>query len=115
MKGVPTVKLFTIAMTALVLGGMTGLAAANPALLPDHPGYPSRGEFTNDPGQKNLTHAQSLLDAAVSEDAHTSQNLVDEKTPAPPEPQGGGQLPMVHGPAANLAPPVAEATQIPKK
>jgi hypothetical protein len=94
---------------------MASLAAANPALLPEHPGYPSRGEFTHDPGQKNLTHAQSLLDAAVSEDAHTSQNLVDVKTPTPPEPQGAGQLPGVHGVSSEMVTPVAGATSMPQK
>jgi hypothetical protein len=48
-------RLSTMTMTGLVLIGMTGLAMANPAMLPQHPGYPSGGEFANDTGRKNLT------------------------------------------------------------
>ena len=107
-------KIFTMTMTGLAVLGMTGLAAANPAMLPEHPGYPSRGEFTHDSGRANLTHAQSLSDAAVSEDAHTGQKLVGVITPKPSEPQGAGQMPTMHGPTADKMTPSAGAVQRPK-
>ena len=53
-------RFYTIVMTGLVLVGSAALAAANPSMLPKHPGYPSGGEYANDPGQKNLTVEQSL-------------------------------------------------------
>ena len=70
-------RFYTIVMTGLVLIGSASLAAANPSMLPKHPGYPSGGEYANDTGQKNLTVEQSLNSAAASEDAHTGQMLVD--------------------------------------
>lgn len=63
-------RLFTMAMTALVFIGMTVLALANPSMLPKHPGYPSGGEFANDTGQQNLSYSQSILDAATSGDTN---------------------------------------------
>ena len=71
------IKVSPIVLTGLVLVGSAALAAANPSMLPEHPGYPSSGEYANDTGQKNLTVEQSLSRAAVSEDAHTGQELVD--------------------------------------
>ncbi len=53
------------------------LATANPALLPKHPGYPSGGEFANDPGRHNLTAEQSLSLAAASEDSHVLQGFTN--------------------------------------
>ena len=107
-------KLFTFAMIGLVLSGMTALAGANPSMLPDHPGYPSSG-FANDSGQKNLTHAQSLLEAAVSEDVHTTQNLTGTYEAELQNPQEAGQLPTVQGANAVIKPPVSAATRMPKK
>ena len=69
-------RLFT--MTILVFVGMTGLALANPSMLPKHPGYPSGGEFANDTGQRNLTHSQSLLEAAKSGDTDMFPTLMDQ-------------------------------------
>lgn len=54
---------------------MPALVAANPALLPKHPGYPSAGEFANDIGQHNLPIDQSLSLAAASEDMHIVQGF----------------------------------------
>jgi hypothetical protein len=73
-KGVQAMKVYTIVMTGLVLVGSAALAAANPSMLPEHPGYPSSGQYANDTGQKNLTVEQSLSLAAVSEDAHTGRS-----------------------------------------
>ena len=108
-------KLYTIVMTGLVLVGATSLASANPSLLPKHPGYPSGGEYANDTGQKNLTVEQSLSSAAVSENAHTGQKLVDPNNARLLKPQGAGQLPTVEGPQSKIAPPVTEATRMPKQ
>ena len=104
-----------IAMTGLVLVGSAALAAANPSMLPKHPGYPSGGEFANDPGQKNLTVEQSLSSAAKSEDAHTGQKLVDPNNARLLKPEGAGQLPTVQGPQIKIEPPVTESTRMPKQ
>ena len=106
---------YTIVMTGLVLVGSASLAAANPAMLPKHPGYPSGGEYANDTGQKSLTLEQSLSSAATSEDAHTGQRLVDPNNARLLKPQGAGQLPTVQGPQNKIEPPVTEATRIPQK
>ena len=105
---------FSILMTTgLVVVGSAALAAANPAMLPQHPGYPSGGEYANDTGQKNLTVEQSLSRAAASEDAHTGQKLVDPSNARLVRPQGAGQLPTVEGPNIKIEPPVTEATRMP--
>ena len=108
-------KLYTIVMTGLVLVGSAALAAADPALPPKHPGYPSAGEYAYDTGQKNLTLEQSLSRAAASEDAHTGQKLVDPYNARLLESQGAGQLPTVQGPNIKIKPPVTEATRMPKQ
>ena len=107
-------KFSTIVMTELVLVGSAALAAANPAMLPKHPGYPSGGEYANDTGQKNLTLEQSLRRAGASEDAHTGQKLVDPNNARLLKPQGAGQLPTIQGPQIKIEPPVPEATRMPK-
>ena len=106
-------KYYTIVMIGFALVGSAALAAANPSLLPKHPGYPSAGEYANDTGQKNLTVAQSLSRAAGSEDAHTGQKLVDPSNARLVRPQGAGQLPTVEGPNIKIEPPVTEATRMP--
>jgi hypothetical protein len=93
--------------------GMTGLALANPSMLPKHPGYPSGGEFANDTGQQNLTHSQSLMEAAKSGDTNMIPTLMDqntvEQTHARISERGGaGQSPVV-GPNAKTEPSVKEA------
>lgn len=108
-------KLLAIAMTGLVLCGMTALALANPAMLPKHPGYPSGGEFANDRGQQNLTHAQSLQDAAASGNANIVQKLDDPNNARVLEHQGAGRLPIVQGPNIKIEPPVKEGTRMPSK
>jgi hypothetical protein len=108
-------KLYTIVMTGLVVVGTAALAAANPATLPKHPGYPSGGEYANDTGQKNLTVEQSLRAGAASEDAHTVQKLVDPNDARLLKSQGAGQLPTVEGPQIKIEPPVTEGTRMPKQ
>jgi hypothetical protein len=115
LKGGQAMKFYTIVMTGLVLVGAASLAAANPAMLPKHPGYPSGGEYANDTGQKNLTVEQSLSSAAVSEDAHTGQKLVDPSNARLVRPQGAGPLPTVEGPNIKIEPPVTAATRMPKQ
>jgi hypothetical protein len=107
-------RFYTIVMAGLVLVGTEALVAANPAMLPKHPGYPSGGEYANDPGQKNLTVEQSLRAAAASEDAHTGQKLVDPNDARLLKSQGAGQLPTVEGPNIKIEPPVTEGTRMPK-
>ena len=108
-------KSYTIVMAGLVFVGTAALAAANPSMLPKHPGYPSSGEYANDTGQKNLTVEQSLSSAAASEDAHTGQMLVDPNNARLMKPQGAGQLPTVQGPQIKIEPPVTESTRMPKQ
>ena len=56
-------------------GGCPG----DPSMLPDHPGYPSGGDFANDTGQRNLTYSQSLMEAAKSGDTTMTATLNDQK------------------------------------
>ena len=107
-------KFYTIVMTGLVLVGSAALAAANPSMLPKHPGYPSGGEYANDTGQKNLTVEQSLSLAAMSEDAHTGQKLVDPYTARLLKSEGADQTPTVQAPPIKIEPPVSESTRISK-
>jgi hypothetical protein len=86
-EGVFIMRFFTITMTGLVFIGMTGLAMANPAMLPKHPGYPSSGEFANDTGRKNLTYRQSIEEAARSGDTTMGTALIDPKNTRIPESQ----------------------------
>ena len=108
-------KLYTMVITGLVLVGAAALASANPSMLPKHPGYPSGGQYANDTGQENLTHEQSLKAAAVSEDSHTTQHLVDPNDARILKSQGAGRLPTVQGPDIKIEPPVASATRMPKE
>ena len=93
-------RLFTMTIAGFVFLGMTGLVLANPSMLPKHPGYPSGGEFANDTGQRNLTHSQSLLEAAKSGDTDMFPTLMDqhneEQNNARISERGGaGQSPVV--------------------
>ena len=108
-------KLSTMVMVGIVLVSTAALAAANPVMLPKHPGYPAGGEYANDPGQKNLTLEQSLSIAAASEDAHTGQKLVDPKTAASQNPQETSPLSTVQGSKAKIEPLGTEAAPMPKQ
>ena len=68
--------LMTLALVCSFLA-IPALVSANPALLPKHPGYPSGGEFANDPGRHNLSVEQSLSLAAASEDSHVLQGFTN--------------------------------------
>ncbi len=104
----------TIAMTGLVLFGMATVAAANPSMLPKHPGYPSLGEYANDTGQPNLTNAQSLKAAAGAGESHLTQDLVDPNNARLTKSLKAGELPKVSGPDIKIDPPVKEGTRMPK-
>jgi hypothetical protein len=72
--------LFTI-FAVLVL--TSAPAAANPATLPEHPGYPmgkaidpvTGQSLANDPGQGNATGDKALMEAAAFDDSHVMQGL----------------------------------------
>jgi hypothetical protein len=115
-KGVSTMKLFHIVVGgALTIGLFATPALANPALLPNHPGYPAEGEFANDPGQRNLSGETALRESAASEDKHSVQQLKDVNNERLVEPQGAGRLPKVEGPQITIEPPVQEGTRMPKQ
>ena len=75
-----SIVLFTI-LAILVL--TSAPAAANPAILPKHPGYPMgkavdpvKGQsLANDPGQENAIGDKALMEAAAAEDPHVMQSL----------------------------------------
>jgi len=102
-------RLFTIIMAGLVCIGMPMLAMANPAMLPKHPGYPSRGEFANDTGRNNLTYSQSIGEAAKSGDTTLGTMPIDPKNIEMLEPQGVEPL------KGALEPLMKEGIRIPKK
>ena len=108
-------RLVTIGIIGLVCVGMTGVALANPALLPKHPGYPSGGEFAYDRGQQSLPPTQSLLNAAESENVNIVQKLEDPNNAKLLRQEGAGLLPIVQGPNTKIVSPVTEATQTPKR
>jgi hypothetical protein len=62
-------------------------ALANPATLPEHPGYPmdkaldpvNGQSLANDPGQSNATGGKALIEASASEDTHVMQSLSDNR------------------------------------
>ena len=114
-KGVQAMKVSTIVMTGLVLVGSAALAAANPAMLPKQPGYPSGGEYANDTRQKSLTVEQFLIRAAASEDTHTGQMLVDPYNARLLKSQEAGPLPTIQGAQIKIEPPVTKATRMPKQ
>jgi hypothetical protein len=102
-------KLFTMTIAGLAFIGMTGLALANPSMLPKHPGYPSGGEFANDTGQQNLTYSQSLLEAAKSGDTSMTATAMGQNTMDQNDQHGGAdQSPVVKGPKVKTEPSVKE-------
>lgn len=108
------IKLMTIGIIGLIAVGVTGLAVANPALLPHHPGYPSRGEFAYDRGQQNLPAAQSLRDAAESEQANLVQQIENPANATVLRQQGAGLLPLDPSSNRKTTRSVAEMNQQPK-
>ena len=97
------------------------LVAANPTLLPKHPGYPMGkavdpvgGQLlANDPGQTNATGETSLAQAAAFDDVHVSQELsINQNDQRLLEKPGAGLLPKVQGPNIKIEPPVKEGTRV---
>jgi hypothetical protein len=108
-------RLFTMMITGFAFAGMTGLALANPAMLPRHPGYPSGGDFANDTGQQNLTYSQSLMEAAKSGDTNMTptfmdQDNADQNKGRLSENGGAGQVPLA-GPNGKTDPSVRKPSQ----
>ena len=77
-------KTSVILLTILALLVLTSApAAANPATLPKHPGYPmgkaidpvSGQSLANDPGQGNATGNKALMESAAFDDTHVMQGL----------------------------------------
>lgn len=109
-----------IVVALVVVGFSVSLALANPGLLPKHEGYPMKNDGSpvtgqptaNDAGQTNATGEKALLEGAASEDAHVSQNLMDENNQRLVAKEGAGQLPKVQGPQIRVEPPVTSATKI---
>ncbi len=108
-------RLYVIAWTGLVFIGMTALATANPAMLPKHPGYPSRGEFANDAGQPNLTYKQSIQEASKSGDRNTAPAPADPNNASLLEHQDIGRLPIVEGTINKSEVPAKETSRVPTK
>lgn len=107
-------------IVALVFGLVASLALANPAMLPKHPGYPSKEAISpvtgqplaNDPGQTNAGGEKALKEAAAFDDARSVQQLVDPNNERIVAKEGAGLLPKVQGPNITIEPPVKEATKV---
>jgi len=106
-------------LTIVLLGA--SLTCANPATLPEHPGYPMgkavdpvKGQsLANDPGKNNAVGDKALNEAAGADAAHVRQNLsINQNDKRIMEKSGAGLLPKVEGPNIVIAPPVKEATKV---
>lgn len=114
-------KPFWITMVVgFVFGFMSSLALANPATLPEHPGYPSKKSVSpvtgqslaNDAGKQNAIGEKALREAASYDDDHSVQNLADPNNKRILKYEGAGVLPKVQGPQIKIEPPVKEATKV---
>lgn len=112
---------FLFLFLILVAVAVTTLAFANPALLPQHPGYPmgkavdpiTGMPLANDPGQSNATGDKALQQASAFDDTHVKQDLsINENDQRIMEKPGAGILPKVQGPQIKIEPPVKEATRV---
>ena len=106
-------------LTTLLLGA--SFAFANPATLPNHPGYPMgkavdpvRGQsLANDPGQHNAFGGKALNEAAMADVGYVKQDLsINRNDKRILEKPGAGLLPKVEGPNIVIAPPVKDATKM---
>ena len=114
------IPLFTASVLTTVLFGAS-FAFANPATLPEHPGYPMgkavdpvRGQsIANDPGRSNAVGDKALNEAAATDVGHVKQNLsINQNDKRILEKPGAGLLPQVEGPNIMIVPPVKEATKM---
>ena len=112
----------TMSLTLITVGLSGSLAWANPAMLPNHPGYPAGKDVSpvtgqslaNDSGQLNLNVEQSSIRGAGSEDAHVSQRLELQNDERILDHPGAGVLPKVEGAPIIIDPPVKEGTRMPQ-
>jgi len=110
--------IFLLAVLGIVVAAV---AFANPALLPQHPGYPM-GKATdpvngqalaNDSGRANGGGESALSGAAAFGERHMSQKLpINDQNQRLLEKPGAGILPKVQGPNIVIDPPVKEATKV---
>lgn len=114
-------SLIIIWVSSFVVGLFVSLAFANPDMLPKHPGYPMgksvdpvKGQpLANDPGQKNASGENALVESAIFDDIHSSQHLsINQNDQRLLEKAGAGILPRVQGPNIKIEPPVKEATKM---
>lgn len=107
--------LITVVTSLVSVGFSLSFVLANPAMIPDHPGYqmgaakdPVVGmALANDPGQAPLSREQGLREAAAYHDKDAAQDVT---TYPSLEFQGAGLLPKTKGyPDYKIEPPVTEA------
>ena len=107
-------------VVAFAFGFVSSLALANPATLPEHPGYPSKQSVSpvtgqslaNDAGKQNAIGEKALREAATFDEGHSVQSLTDPNNKRILKSQGAGVLPKVDGPQIMIEPPVTEATKV---
>lgn len=116
-----SLAIHTVFASALSVLFAASFALANPATLPNHPGYPMgkavdpvKGQsLANDPGQSNAVGDKALNEAAAADAEHVKQNLsFNRNDKRILEKPGAGLLPKVEGPNIVIAPPVKEATKM---
>ncbi|CBK41639.1 exported protein of unknown function [Nitrospira defluvii] len=110
--------IYPLAVSGVLVAAM---AFSNPALLPQHPGYPM-GKATdpvngqplaNDPGRANAVGESALSKAAAFDNGHVSQQLsINDQNQRLLEKPGAGILPKVQGPQIVIDPPVKEGTKV---
>ena len=112
MKGLGI--LFTITAGSLFT---VSLALANPGLLPQHPGYPAKGESpvtgertAYDTGQTNATGGAFLNQSATSHDQAAVNDVTDPNRKRITQSQGAGRLPEVEGALNRVNPNPTGAT-----
>ena len=100
---------------------VAAMAFSNPAMLPQHPGYPMgksvdpiHGQsLANDPGRANAVGESALSKAAAFDNGHVSQQLsINDQNQLLLEKPGAGILPKVQGPQIVIDPPVKEGTKV---
>lgn len=107
----------TVAALAIV-GFSASIALANPAMLPKHEGYPSKGtspvtgqSLANDTGQGSLGGSKALMQSVDKTDNHVQQKLTHHENARLKEGGAAGRLPTVTGPQIKIEPPVSSATK----
>lgn len=110
--------IYPLAVSGVLVAAM---ASGNPAMLPQHPGYPMgksvdpiHGQsLANDPRRANVVGETALNGAAAFDDRHVSQRLsINEQNQRLLEKPGAGILPKVQGPQIVIDPPVKEGTKV---